>query len=115
MADIPSSISLENIWLLKSFKRLDRPHKYIRHWFENGRWQYEYPDDSADGISYAESEYGNTLKGKYGGEIWGDFNGRPDEAFQILFRKQSGQCLNVFEIELPVFDYIDGKWEIIKK
>lgn len=107
-------LNLEDKLLLKSFRRLVGGHKYIRKYFKNGRWVYIYDDNSRNGYSYVESKYGNTLEGKFGGKIWGDFSGRPHDAFQTLFKKQGGQCLNVFEIELPVFDFVDGSWKLMK-
>lgn len=100
--------SLCDIHILKSFKRLrvERPnHKYIRRWLENGKWQYEYPKKNV-GVSakYEDVEEGRKERGGFG-TIWGDYSGRPIEAFNKLFKERSGQCSNVFTVKLPVLTY----------
>lgn len=105
-------MTLSEVNILKSFKKLviDRPpklqHKYIRRWFENGKWQYEYPKEFSGRMTarYEEPESGGNSQGGFG-TIWGDYSGRPRAAFEKLFKERSGQCSNVFTIKLPVLAY----------
>lgn len=87
--------NLESIHIEKSFK-------YIRKIPDGkGGWKY----------IYEEPEGTNKKQGGFG-EIWGDYSGRPKEAFKKLFKERSGQCHNVFEMKFPVVQYDDKRKRI---
>lgn len=109
-------LTLTETFLLKSFQKLvtlNKPHKYIRRWLKNGEWQYEYPNDAGNSesgrqFSYKEPSF-KLPTGKFG-VFLRQFRGKPSEAFRELFRRKSGQAVNVVSLELPVvrWDNSDG-------
>ena len=103
-------LTLTEIYLMKSFKKLaitNKPHKYIRRWFENGAWRYEYPKDDGSEHYIYETPSGKVATGKFGVFLT-RFKNNPAGAFRELFKRKSGQALDVVSFNLPVVEWDDS-------
>lgn len=40
----------------REFEKIEKSHKYIRRWFSNGDWRYEYPSDQKKPVSRSEAK-----------------------------------------------------------
>ena len=102
-------LNLTERYLMKSFKKLvlERPHKYIRRWLENGVWRYEYPKDDGSKHYTYETPSGNVVTGKFGVFLT-RFKNNPAGAFRELFKRKSGQALDVVSLDLPVVEWDDS-------